>query len=635
MRKFLSMLLILVMTTSILIGCGEQNNTENSVTEQVSAQENEEKVQETVSEKKEGKEKVVVGCWGNQMLDTYTEYLCDLFPQVEFEFVLVTNSTDYYRFRQDHDDMPDILTVRRFALKDAVLLKDYLYDLSNTELASTYYGSYLDSYTYDDGAVNWLPTCAEVDGIIINKTLFEEYNVPIPTDYKSFVAACEAFEEAGIRSFVSDFSADYTCMEVLQGASIPMLQSIEGRKWRQQYESGATQQLSEEVWIPIFENFFDFKEKVGLGAEDAAYPNRTPKDMFSEGKAAMYRGTGADVITFPGRGQDKVLLMPYFGQTEQDNWYLTYPTFQIAASNKGMDDPEREKLILDIMTAMVNQQGQDHISYGKNMVPYKKDVTLELMPEMDNIKPYIEQNKLYLRLASNEMFRISKHVVQMILNDEVKNPKEALDAFNKELAGEEPGTEIVAHIDTGYSNDFTPEHGNQAASAIANTMRVLSGADLVFMQSCYVASDIYSGDYSQKDLGYLAKNDGGWPGLMELTGDQIYTLVETTLSLTGNRGAVCNDSTLYVSSGFEMDITKTDSGYTLNALTIDGKEMDRSASYSFLIYGERDWYMTEVMKQLGISEVDTTGPKAEGYLMQRLVEEGGQLEAPTDYITLR
>ena len=635
MRKFLSMLLILVMTTSILIGCGEQNNTENSATEQVSAQENEEKVQETVSEKKEGKEKVVVGCWGNQMLDTYTEYLCDLFPQVEFEFVLATNSTDYYRFRQDHDDMPDILTVRRFALKDAILLKDYLYDLSNTEMASTYYGSYLDSYTYDDGAVNWLPTCAEVDGIIINKTLFEEYNVPIPTDYESFVAACEAFEEAGIRSFVSDFSADYTCMEVLQGASIPMLQSIEGRKWRQQYESGATQQLSEEVWIPIFENFYDFKEKVGLGAEDAAYPNRTPKDMFSEGKAAMYRGTGADVITFPGRGQDKVLLMPYFGQTEQDNWYLTYPTFQIAASNKGMDDPEREKLILDIMTAMVNQQGQDHISYGKNMVPYKKDVTLELMPEMDNIKPYIEQNKLYIRLASNEMFRISKDVVQMILNDEVKNPKEAVDAFNKELAGEEPGTEIVAHIDTGYSNDFTPEHGNQAASAIANTMRVLSGADLVFMQSCYVASDIYSGDYSQKDLGYLAKNDGGWPGLMELTGDQIYTLVETTLSLTGNRGAVCNDSTLYVSSGFEMDITKTDSGYTLNALTIDGKEMDRSASYSFLVYGDRDWYMTEVMKQLGISEVDTTGPKAEGYLMQRLVEEGGQLEAPTDYITLR
>lgn len=625
MKKLTCLFLSFLMAAAALAGCAGQSAGSAAAGESSAPQ----------TEKTDQKEKVVVACWGNQMLDSYTQYLCDLFPQVEFEFVLATNSTDYYRFRQDHDDMPDILTVRRFALKDAVLLKDYLYDLSNTELANTYYGSYLDSYTYDDGTVNWLPTCAEVDGIIINKTLFDEYNVPVPTDYASFVAACEAFEAAGIRGFVSDFSADYTCMEVLQGASIPMLQSIEGRRWRQQYESGATQELSEEVWLPVFENFFDFADKVGLGAEDATYPNRTPKEMFTAGTAAMFRGTGADVISFPGRGQDEVLLLPYFGQSEQDNWYLTYPTFQIAASNKGMDDPEREALILDIMTAMVNQQGQDHISYGKNMVPYKKDVTLELMPEMDNLKPYVEQNKLYIRLASNEMFRISKDVVQMILNGEVTTPEEALAAFNQELAGEEPGTEIVARIDTGYSNDFTPEHGNQAASAVANTIRALSGADLVFMQSCYVASDIYAGEYSQKDLGYLAKNDGGWPGLMELTGDQIYTLVETTLSMTGNRGAVCNDSTLYVSSGFEMDITKTGDGYTLNALTMDGKELDRNKTYSFLIYGERDWYMSEVMEEMGVSEVDSTGPKAEDYLTQRLVEQGGQLEPPTDYIILR
>ena len=84
-----------------------------------------------------------------------------------------------------------------------------------------------------------------------------------------------------------------------------------------------------------------------------------------------------------------------------------------------------------------------------------------------------------------------------------------------------------------------------------------------------------------------------------------------------------------------MDITKTDTGYPLNALTMEGKELDRSATYSFLIYGDRDWYMSTVMEEMGVSEVDTTGPKAEDYLMQRLVEQGGQLEAPTDYIILR
>ena len=620
MKKLFYLLLCTFITIALITSCSKNT----SISEK------------GVDEKQEmTKEKVVVACWGNQMLDTYASYLCEKFPQVEFEFVLATNSTDYYRFRQDHDDMPDILTVRRFALKDAVLLKDYLYDLSNTELASKYYGSYIDSYTYDDGSVNWLPTCAEVDGFIINKTLFDENNIAIPTDYSSFIAACEAFNNLGIRSYVSDFAADYTCMEVLQGASIPVLQSMEGRKWRQQYESGMTNQLSSEVWLPVFENFFDFVENVGLGEEDASYPNRTPKDMFSQGKAAMYRGTGADVITFPGRGNDEVLLMPYYGITSNDNWYLTYPTFQIAASNKGMDDPKREKLILDIMDAMVNQQGQDHISYGKNMVPYRKDVTLELMPEMENIKPYIAQNKLYIRLASNDMFRISKDVVQMILKGEVKTPEEALNVFNKMLSSEEPGKEIVAHIDTYYSNDFSPEYGNQAASSIANTMRSIAGVDFVFMQSCYVASDIYQGDYSLKDLSYIAKNDGGWPGYVELTGNQLYILVEATLSMTGNRGAVCNDSTLYVSSGFEMDITKKDGKYLLNALTVNGSELDRNKKYSLIIYGDRDWYMTEVMDKIGITNVDTSGLKAEGYLIECLVNQARQLEAPSNYITLR
>ena len=84
-----------------------------------------------------------------------------------------------------------------------------------------------------------------------------------------------------------------------------------------------------------------------------------------------------------------------------------------------------------------------------------------------------------------------------------------------------------------------------------------------------------------------------------------------------------------------MDITKDDNGYTLNALTVDGEQLERNKTYSFLIYGDRDQYMSEVMEEIGISEVDVSGPKAENYLMKRLVDEGEQLEAPTDYIILR
>ncbi len=137
MKKLFCLLLALIMTSTVMTGCGTQSD----------------------DEKKNEKETVRVALWGSQLLENYTQYLCDTFPEVEFEFTLATNSTDYYRYLNDHDDLPDIMTVRRFSLKDAVLLKDFLYDFCDTELASTFYGTYLENYTYDDGTINLLPAC--------------------------------------------------------------------------------------------------------------------------------------------------------------------------------------------------------------------------------------------------------------------------------------------------------------------------------------------------------------------------------------------------------------------------------------------------------------------------------------------
>ena len=614
MKKLFCLLLALSMTATVLTGCGAQNS----------------------GSEKDGneREKVTVALWGTQLLENYTQYLCDTFPEVEFEFSLATNSTDFYRYLNDHNDLPDIMTVRRFSLKDAVLIKDLLYDLSDTDIASTFYGSYLENYTYDDGTINWLPACADVDTIIVNETLFKENNIAIPTDYASFTAACEAFEELGIQGFCSDFGSDYTCMEVLQGFSISQLLSMEGREWRQQYESGLTNQLSEEVWMPVFEKFFDVKEKTGIGEAETKMTNQNPKELYTAGKLAMYRGTGTDVIAFPGREGDRSILMPYFGKTEKDNWYLTYPSFHVAASKKAMEDPKREELLLKIMEAMLNQEGQSCISYGKNMIPYNKDVTLELLPELDNIKPFIEQNKMYIRLASSEMFSISQNVIQRILTGELKTPKEAFEAFNALMAEEEPDDTVAAHIDTAYSNAFTKEHGNQAASAVYNTVLAEADVDFVFGQSCYISSDVYEGDYTQKDLGYLINNDVGKPVIARLSGQQLFDLVSNTLTLKGNRGAVCNDSTLYVSSGFDMDITKTDGDYTLNALTVGGKDLDMEKEYSVLLCSDYDWYIVDAMKAIGCEDYEIDDVHFESYVLERLTE-GGQMEQPTDYITLR
>ena len=585
--------------------------------------------------REQGREKVTIALWGNDLLQSYAEYLCRRFPEVEFKFVLATNSTDYYRYRLEHEDLPDILTVRRFAMKDAAVLKDGLYDLSNTELADSYYRTYLDSYTYEDGTINWLPACAEVDSIIANRTLFQEQGIPLPTDYDSFVAACRAFEARGIRGFASDFREDYTCMEVLQGFGISSLLSMSGREWRQKYESGSVQQLDRAVWLPVFQEFFQLKEQVGLGAEAIALDYRQVSDMYRQGRLAMFRGIGSDTIDCRGRDGDESVMLPYFASGDKKGWYLTYPAFQVAASGKSMENPERKKLILNIMQAMLSQEGQNNISHGKNMVSYTKDVKLELLPELDNLRPYIEENKMYIRLASTDMFKVSKSVVHGIIKGELKTPQEALEAFNEQMNADPAQEPVVVHIDKGYSHEFTSQHGNQAASAIYNTIRKKLAVDMVFVQSCYVSGDIYAGDYTERQLSYLTHTDAAWPMLARLTGDQVYEMVERTFALKSGYGVISNDSTLYVSSGFEMDIARNgDGSYKLNRLTRNGKELDRNGVYTIILMGDRNWTNQLMITKMGITDFSYDIDKCNVQLYDYLVKEGGKLEEPTDYITI-
>ena len=612
MKRITSILLAVFILILLVAGCGKQDKAASG-----------------------GKEKVTIALWGNDLLENYTGYLVKKFPEVEFQFVLATNSTDYYKYRNKNKDLPDILTVRRFSMRDAVELKDLLYDLSNTELAGTFYGTYLDSYTYNDGTINWLPACAVVDSIIADKTQFEQNGIPLPQDYASLVAGAQALEAKGIKGLSADFAQDYTCMEILQGFGIIQLNSMEGREWRQQYESGKTHQLSEKVWLPVFERFFELKEKMGWTAAETTYSNWYPKKQLTEGKQAMYRGTGTDLELFVRKGAENIML-PYLGNSQKDNWFLTYPAFQVAASKKGMESPKRRKLILDIMSAMLNQDGQNNINSGNNMVPYNKNVKLELMPSLANLKPYIKENKMYIRLASNEMFKISRIVVHKILRGELKTPQAAVDAFNEELKKDNVPDPIVARIDKGYSNDFTPEHGNQAASAVMNTVRKLVGADLLFVQACYASGSVYAGEYTQKELSYLTHSDAAWPIVAHLTGDQIYELVERTLAAKSGYGVISNDSTLYVSSGFEMDLSRTkEGGYKLNKLTIKGADLDHKAKYSILLMGDRGWTKGLVITEMGIKDYTYDVEKCYKYLYRHLAEKKGKLEEPTDYIKLR
>ena len=217
----------------------------------------------------------------------YMEAVDRQVPDVKIHWVKGESALGYYQELAEEGNLPDIITARRFSMKGALELNPYLMKLTGSELTSSYYDIYLENYKTSEGEVFWLPMAGTVDGIIANRALFEEYQIPIPLDFEGFVFACQEFERYGIRAYSLDFSADYNSMHFLQGMGIESLCSVDGIAWRKEYEEGRTDQLDSAVWMPAFEKMEKLIRQGVLKPEMINYEDSFAYDDFAEGRQAM------------------------------------------------------------------------------------------------------------------------------------------------------------------------------------------------------------------------------------------------------------------------------------------------------------------------------------------------------------
>ena len=118
-------------------------------------------------------ETITVYLWSTNLYEKYAPYIQKQLPDINVEFVVGNNDLDFYKFLKENGGLPDIITCCRFSLHDASPLKDSLMDLSTTNEAGAVYNTYINSFTNQDGSVNWLPVCADAHGFVVNRDLFE------------------------------------------------------------------------------------------------------------------------------------------------------------------------------------------------------------------------------------------------------------------------------------------------------------------------------------------------------------------------------------------------------------------------------------------------------------------------------
>ncbi len=552
-KRGLSVLLaVLAAAVCLLTGCGAQK-----------------------SEAKEDAETIQVYLWNTTLYENYAPYIQSQLPDVNIEFIVGNNDLDFYKFLNENGGLPDIITCCRFSLHDAAPLKDSLMNLATTNEAGAVYNPYLSSFKNEDGSINWLPVCADAHGFLVNRGLFEKYGIPLPTDYDSFVSACQAFAKHGIRGFDADYTYDYTCMETLQGLSVSELSSAEGRKWRAAYSDPANTEkvgLDDTVWPTAFKNFEQFIRDTGLNAADLTLNYDDIMNRMRGGELAMCFGSSAGVNILQDEGIVTTFLA-VFGQDGQQ-WLMTTPYFQVAMNRELEQDSARRDKAMQVLHVMLSEEAQNHIVYdGQDILSYSQNVSLRLTDYLEDVRPVVEQNHMYIRIASNDFFSISKDVVSRMIAGEY-TAEQAYQAFNAQLLADEPAPDAaVLTSDKGYSNVFHADGGNAAFSVMANTLRGVYDTDVLIAAANSFTGSVLAADYTEKMAASMIMPNSLLAYQRTMNGAELTETVRAFVEGCEGGFTPFNRGSLPVVSGIAIEVKEENGGFTLTGIKRDGKPL--------------------------------------------------------------
>ena len=616
LRRLFSVLIALVMAVSLLTGCGT-------------------KTAENV-EKQEDAQTIQVYLWSTSLYETYAPYIQSQLPDVNIEFIVGNNDLDFYKFLQENGGLPDIITSCRFSLHDAAPLKDSLMNLALTNEAGAVYNTYLNSFKNEDGSVNWLPVCADAHGFVVNRSLFEQYGIPLPTDYESFVSACQAFEKAGIRGFTADYTYDYTCMETLQGLSAAELTTTDGRKWRTAYSDPASTErvgLDDTVWPGAFERMAQFIQDTHLTADDLALNYDDVTGMFRNGEVAMYFGSSAGVKMFQDEGIDTIFL-PFFSQNGE-KWIMTTPYFQIALNRDLEQDTARREKAMKVLNVMLSEEAQSRIvADGQDLLSYSQNVPLRLTEYMKDVRDVVEENHMYIRIASNDFFAVSKDVVSKMIAGEY-TAQQAYRAFNAQLLAEETPAddEIVLTSGKSYSNVFHANGGSASFSVMANTLRGVYGTDVLLATANSFTGSVLQADYNKKMAASMIMPNGLMSRQRTMTGAELKETVRAFVEGCEGGFVPFNRGSLPVVSGIAVEVKEAGGSYTLTGITRNGQPLRDDDTVTVTCLAAENQMEALLASESGRSLDGDTWVK--NRWRDHLSGGGAALAEPENYMTLR
>ena len=439
----------------------------------------------------------------------------------------------------------------------------------------------------------------------------------------------------GIRGFTADYYYDYTCMETLQGLSASALSSADGRKWRTIYsdpDNTKKEGLDGTVWPQAFERMEQFIQDTGLRQDDLDMNYDDVVEMYQSGKLAMYFGSSAGVKMFQDQGINTTFL-PFF-QPNGEKWLMTTPYFQVALNRDLTQDETRRKKAMKVLDTMLSEDAQNRIiSDGQDLLSYSQDVDMQLTEYLKDVKPVIKENHMYIRIASNDFFSVSKDVVSKMISGEY-DAGQAYQSFNSQLLEEKAVSEnVVLDSQKSYSNYFHSSGGNAAYSVMANTLRGIYGTDVLIATGNSFTGNVLKAGYTEKMAGNMIMPNDLSAYSSKMSGAELKETVRNFIEGCQGGFIPFNRGSLPVVSGISVEIKETSDGYILSKVTKDGKKVQDNDTFT-VIYLATPQHMEAYLAADSAAFVggDTS---VKDTWMEYVSDGKAVLAEPEDYLTLR
>lgn len=578
--------------------------------------------------KEEKDDHLTVFLWESRLIKYLVPYIREQFPDKDIEFIAGNNDTDLYSYYNEHGELPDIITVRRYSGTDAIDLRDELLDLSAYDIVTKYYNYALQYYYNSDNSINWLPVCGIPQTIIANKTLFDRYDIKIPTNYEEYVKACDKFYKLGIKPYSMDLAEDWSNHEIIQGAAIGLFTSLEGIKWRNEVESTKGDILfDDEFWLKVYEQTSQFIKDTHFTADDLNVGVDEGWEMFINEESAMFHGS-PEILKNSEKEMNgaELIRLPYFSQDDEEGYIYTSTSLHVALNKNLKDNKEKLETALAVVDCMISEKGQQLISDGGEVISFNLDVP-STMNVNKGLEEQLNKNNFYLRYAGQKSFKAAYDSIHGLLSgrmDEQEAYKALVDGINNNN-----NTEPVISFENDYSIFLNKNNGRDGASSILTTVAKKMGADLALSPYHYFTSSIYKGDCSAKRIKLMiAQDTNARLYLLKLTGKEIYELVDRYLSTNDGDITVTNKYELPIASGMKLVLDKD---LKLTDILVDGETIDLDKEYSIMLL-EGMMPTLKALYDKDYEPIENSGLSIEWNDYASLDQ---QPSAPEDYIEIR